>query len=191
MEISVNLTRLGLDPVTLLGSNACGMPFRRVLAKTRASTSFTAELKDFAGPFDFFLAPRAQVVADVPLFCNAAGVSNIAVINPYSTSVYSWATPDGHIVGSNTGPQIVANMPGTYIVTQQLSNGCDTYATDTAVIVFDPFCEILDKNLTGLTGHRLNEQVWLEWKVLRNRDIALFETQKSADGKNFVPVHEV
>jgi hypothetical protein len=38
--------------------NACGMPFRRVLVKTRASASFTASLKDFVGPFDLFLAPR-------------------------------------------------------------------------------------------------------------------------------------
>jgi hypothetical protein len=29
VEFSVNLTKLGLDPVTLLGGNVCGMPFRR------------------------------------------------------------------------------------------------------------------------------------------------------------------
>lgn len=186
MEISVNLTRLGLDPVTLLGSNACGMPFRRVLAKTRASTSFTAELKDFVGPFDFFLAPRAQAVADVPLFCNTSGISTIEVLNPYPTSVYTWTTADGHIVGSNTGPSIVADMPGTYIVTQQLSNGCDTYATDTVLIIYDPVCELLDKNLAGLSGRRTDQQASLEWKVLSNEGIVSFHIERSRDGKNFM-----
>ena len=53
MEFGVNLTKLGLDPVTLLGGNPCGMPFRSIMVKTRASTSFTAALKDFVGPLFF------------------------------------------------------------------------------------------------------------------------------------------
>ncbi len=36
MEFSVNLTKLGLDPVTLLGGDDCGMPFRRILVKGRS-----------------------------------------------------------------------------------------------------------------------------------------------------------
>ena len=54
MEVSVNLSKLGLDPITLLGGSACGLPFRRILVKTRTSTSFSSELKDFIGPFDFY-----------------------------------------------------------------------------------------------------------------------------------------
>ena len=56
MEFSVNLTKLGLDPMVNI-ANPCAMPFRRVLAKTRASASFSSELKDFVGPLDFFKAP--------------------------------------------------------------------------------------------------------------------------------------
>ena len=44
MEFSVNLSKLGLDPVTLLGGDICGTPFNRIVVKTRASASFTAEL---------------------------------------------------------------------------------------------------------------------------------------------------
>jgi hypothetical protein len=47
MEFSVNLSKLGLDPVTVLGGSTCDMPFQKVMVKTRASTSFTAALKDF------------------------------------------------------------------------------------------------------------------------------------------------
>ena len=73
MEFGVNLTKLGLDPVTLLGANACGMPFRRVLVKSRASTSFTSALKDFVGPFDFFLPARAKVQSDQSALCGLIG----------------------------------------------------------------------------------------------------------------------
>src|SRR6185436_2275284 len=41
MEFSVNLSKLGLDPVGLLGGDICGTPFNRIVVKTRASASFT------------------------------------------------------------------------------------------------------------------------------------------------------
>src|SRR5690242_14333784 len=100
MEFSVNLTKLGLDPVTTFGSDVCGTPFNRLVVKTRASESFTAELKDFVAPIDLFLAPRVNVLADVPFFCGTQGVSNIKVENPSASSVYTWTTSDGHIAGS-------------------------------------------------------------------------------------------
>ena len=53
MEFSVNLTKLGIDPATYT-NNACAMPFKSVLIKSRASTSFTAALKDFVAPFKMF-----------------------------------------------------------------------------------------------------------------------------------------
>lgn len=131
VEFSVNLTKLGLDPVTLLGSNACGMPFRRVLVKTRSSASFTAELKDFVGPFDFFLAPRVQAQTEAPFLCGEMGTSEIRVSNPVATSIYQWTTTDGQIISDSTGPVIYVNKPGTYIVTQYLQAGCTSYAKDT------------------------------------------------------------
>ena len=145
MEFSVNLTKLGLDPVTLLGGDDCGMPFRRVLVKSRSSTSFTSSLKDFVGPFDFFLAPRADVAADIPYYCGTMGVSQLQVTNPVSTSVYTWSTIGGNFVGSTTGSSTTVNYPGTYIVTQKLQSGCSDYATDTVVIQFDCTCTILEK----------------------------------------------
>ncbi|HWJ02365.1 MAG TPA: hypothetical protein VNU93_01725, partial [Verrucomicrobiae bacterium] len=95
MEFSVNLSKLGLDPITLLGGGACGLPFRRILVKTRSSTSFEAELKDFIGPFDFFVTAPVQAQADVPVYCGVMGASNISVMNPLPASVYTWTTPDG------------------------------------------------------------------------------------------------
>jgi hypothetical protein len=185
MEFSVNLTKLGLDPVTLLGGNACGMPFRRILVKSRASTSFTAELKDFVGPFDFFLAPRADVAADIPVFCGTSGISTIQVTNAVPTSTYTWTTPDGHIMGSSSGSSITVDSPGTYIVTQQLSSGCSTYATDTMVIAYDAGCSLLDNNLLDFRGTAASSLVQLNWTIDRSKSIQHFEVQQSADGIHF------
>lgn len=145
MEFGVNLTALGLNPSSLLGKTPCGIPFSKVMVKTRSSTSFTSELKDFIAPFDLFLPPTAELATDMPLICGStgSGVSNIWVTDPYSTSIYNWSTPNGHIQ-TNNGTSIVVDSPGTYIVQQILDNGCPLWSSDTAVIIQDPNCTILN-----------------------------------------------
>jgi len=106
MEFSVNLTKLGLDPVTTFGTDVCGTPFNRLVVKTRASASFTSELKDFVAPIDLFLAPRVDVLSDVPILCATQSVSNLFVQNPSASSSYSWSTTNGNIVGPTTGTTI-------------------------------------------------------------------------------------
>jgi hypothetical protein len=185
MEFGVNLTVLGLNPQTLLGVTACGIPFSKVLIKTRSSSSFNAELKDFIGPFDLFLPPAATASADVPIFCGASGVSQLQVTNPYSTSTYAWTTTNGHIVGANSGTSITADQPGTYVVTQILESGCPTFATDTIVITRDPGCTILASNEVTFNGTRTNNVVNLGWSVTGNRAIQYFTLEKSTDGAHF------
>ncbi|HEY0677310.1 MAG TPA: T9SS type A sorting domain-containing protein [Chitinophagaceae bacterium] len=191
MEFSVNLTKLGLDPVTLLGGNACGMPFRRVLVKSRASTSFTAELKDFVGPFDFFIAPRAAAAADIYLYCGIYGVSNLSVTNAVPSSIYTWTTPDGHIIGSNIGPNIQADMPGMYIVTQQLQSGCPAYAMDTVYITYDPDCSLLENNMSDFRGEIKDGQAILKWTVEQSADINYFEVERSTNGLQFSAIGRI
>lgn len=191
MEFSVNLTKLGLDPVTLLGGNACGMPFRRVLVKSRASTSFTAELKDFVGPFDFFLAPRVSASADIYLYCGSYGVSTLWVSNPVPTSTYTWSTTNGHIVGSNVGTSIQVDMPGTYIVSQQLQSECSVYATDTITIHYDPDCAVLANNLEDFRGELRNGQSVLDWSVDESESINYFELERSTNGLQYLTIKKV
>lgn len=185
MEFGVNLTLLGLDPVTLLGSDACGMPFRRVLVKSRASTSFTSALKDFVGPFDFFLAPRAEAAANIPVFCGSMGVSDISVTNATSTSSYTWATSDGHIVGADTGTVISVDLPGTYVVTQRLQAGCSVYATDTVQVIYDASCTVLDDGILDFRGNLKNQLATINWTVSSNEGIQYFNLQRSTDGTHF------
>lgn len=188
MEFSVNLTKLGLDQSQIFGGDDCLMPFRRVIVKTRASTSFTAELKDFVAPFDFFIAPRAEVETATPMICDTGSLSNLYVMNPIPTSVYEWSTPDGHFVGINTGPSVFVDTPGTYIVTQYLQSGCAPYATDTIVVGRLPDCNVLANNLFDFRGTRTADKVQLYWKVMENRLIRSFIIERSTDGRDFSPV---
>ncbi len=188
MEFGVNLSKLGLDPVTLLGGNACGMPFRRVLVKTRASTSFTAALKDFVGPFDFFLAPRVKVAATSTQLCGLIGTSTVKINNPVSTSTYMWTTTNGHIIQNNGDTSIVVDQAGTYIVTQKLQSGCSIYASDTIVITTNSQCFILQKLLKTFTASLVNNSTSLNWSVTTNVGIKGFQVERSYDGVNFTPV---
>ena len=193
MEFSVNLSKLGLDPVTLLGGNACGMPFRRVLVKSRASSSFTSALKDFVGPFDFFLPARADVQSDQAVLCGLITSSQIKVTNPLSTSTYTWSTTNGHILSTSPdGTSIVVDSAGTYVVTQQLQSGCSVYATDTVVIAKNNgTCFVLERKLLGFKGNLYNKQVQLNWTVSQTEQISYFNIERSTDGEHFVTVGKV
>jgi hypothetical protein len=192
MEFSVNLTKLGLDPVTTFGSDVCGTPFNRLVVKTRASESFTAELKDFVAPIDLFLAPRADIVANAPILCATQSVSDIWVQNPSSSSHYSWSTlGGGNIVGSTTGPSITVDAPGTYVVTQRLSAGCNPYAYDTVSISYDITCQTLASLITSFKGNLSGNQTLLNWITNLNNDIDYFEVERSLDGKSFETISRV
>lgn len=188
VEFSVNLTKLGLDPLTRLGGDPCGMPFRRVLAKTRASASFTAELKDFVAPFAFFEPPAADISTTTPFLCEEGSVAEIHIDNPLSTSTYQWTTTNGNIVGSTTNTSIIVDTPGTYIVTQHLLAGCGAYAADT--IQIQPFapCSALTASIFDLSGTSGDYVAQLKWRVLNNQLAGMFEIQRSVDGVNFITV---
>lgn len=191
MEFSVNLTKLGLDPVTTFGSDICGTPFNRIVVKTRSSASFTSELKDFVAPTDLFLAPRAQAVADVPFYCGPVGVSNLSVINPSASSVYTWSTTDGHFTNVPTGPYVTVDSPGTYIVKQQLAAGCNPYAYDTLTILHDASCIPMANRITGLRGSIKYNTANLNWTTKANKETVYFEVERSINGRDFMKVGTV
>jgi hypothetical protein len=120
LEFSMNMGKLDLDPISLLGGDPCGLPFRRILVKSRASSAYTAELKDFVGAFDFFEFKVADAAADVSMICGDNMISTISVTNPLPTSTYTWVTSDGKLLGDMFGYQVKVDIPGTYIVRQQL-----------------------------------------------------------------------
>jgi hypothetical protein len=185
MEFGINLTVLGLDPVSLMGKTPCGIPFSKVMVKTRSSTSFTSELKDFISPFDFFLPPVVDIAADNPVVCGSSGISDIFVTDPFSTSFYTWSTTDGNIVYNNGYDTIRVDKAGTYKVVQTLASGCPVYAADSASITFDPTCVVLASNKINLTGALNNGLVGLDWSVTANNDVKYFTIEKSTDGVHY------
>ena len=191
IEFSVNLTKLGLDPVTTAGTDVCGTPFNRLVVKTRSSASFTADLKDFVAPTDLFLSPRAVAAADVPIFCDSIGVSVIQVQNPSASSSYAWSTTDGHIVGPSSGVSITVDSPGTYIVTQRLAVGCNPYAYDTVTITRSSTCHTLDNNVLTFNGAINNNVAKLGWTIAQNKDVLSFDVERSFDGRFFQTVGHV
>ena len=188
IEFSVNLSKLGLDPVSLLGGDICGTPFNRLIVKTRTSASFTSDLKDFVAPTDLFIAARAQLETQTPYVCQEGSISKIYVKDSLSTSIYQWSTPNGHIVGSTTGPHINVDTAGTYIVKQYLLAGCSIYASDTISILQFNTCAVLDNNLFDFKGSLSNQLAHLNWTVLHNEAVRSFDIERSFDGINFTVI---
>lgn len=192
MELSVNLTKLGLDPNTMVGKSSCDMPFRRFMVKSRSSMSFTSQLKDFVAPIDFFQSAAGNATSDGSLYCGITGPVTLYVSNAVSSSIYTWTTTDGHIVSDPVNDSITVDSAGTYVVSQQLQSFCPTYSTDTVVIApFDPGCSVLKITITDFFGTTVNDNNMLNWSVMNNNEIRFFEVERSIDGINFFPLQTI
>jgi hypothetical protein len=82
-------------------------------------------------------------------------------------------------------------MPGTYIVTQYLQEGCAPYASDTITIDAITPCELLSAKLFDLRGRVNDGDVQLNWKVSNNQQASYFDIERSIDGLNFTTVTRV
>ena len=192
MEFSVNLTKLGLDPNTMIGKNSCDMPFRRFMVKSRSSMSFTSQLKDFVAPVDFFKSAAGSATADASLICGYTGPVNLFVTDPVSSSIYTWTTSDGHIVSNPVNDSVMVAAAGTYVVSQQLQSFCPIYSTDTFVVKpFNPDCSVLKTNVTDFSGFLSEQKAKLDWSVTNNNDVRFFEIESSIDGINFSPLEKI
>ena len=63
IEFALNASLLGLDSTS--SSENCSGPLGTVIVKTRASASFTSELKDLAGPFYFGNTPESETPLEI------------------------------------------------------------------------------------------------------------------------------
>lgn len=185
MEFSVNLTKLGIDPATHFGGDQCGKPFNRMIVKTRSSDAFTSALKDFVAPVGLFLTPRVDAATDASVYCGKNGVSELRVINPSPSSIYSWTTESGNFIGPAIGPRVNANAPGTYVVTQRLAEGCKPYAYDTVQIVYNGTCITLESSTIKLETSLKGSNPFLTWTSYANDKALYFELEVSSDGTAF------
>lgn len=190
LEFSVNLTKLGIEPVNY-NQDACDPAFIRVIVKTRSSTSFTAELKDFVAPFKFFDYPPVDAYTFLTYFCGTMVPTELTVLNPNPGFVYTWATNNGNIVGSNIGPVITVNAPGTYYVRQSSNVNCVPSSVDSITILFSPTCEVLDVTVTNLYAAVTGEQHKITWTSGDNGQVDKYMLEYSTDNHHFFPLQNV
>ncbi len=193
MEISVNLTRLGLDPIDLLGTGNCNMPFSKIVVKTRSATAFSSELKDFVGPFSLFAPTRVDIASNLPFLCDTNSAGDLWVRNSLTTSIYTWSTDTGSIVGPTTGTNIQVNKAGTYVVQQRLYAGCTPYASDTISISYynSYLCTPLAVQEVTLTGNLQGRQARLAWSAAGGSSDTRYVLERSIDGSFFSTVMTV
>jgi hypothetical protein len=187
MEFSVNLTKLGLE-FGSFSSNPCGTPFRRVLIKSRSSTSFTSELKDFIAPFSMFDYAKVDATTDLPYYCGTMPATTINVVNPLSTSIYTWTTTDGNITGSTTGTGITIDKGGTYYVKQRLHPLCPLSSIDSVTILFASSCTVLDVGFKSFLVSRSGSSARLHWQASHNEQASSFLVEYSNDQNTYTGV---
>lgn len=147
-EIGFNMTDYGLDNYLVSGSAAdtCTFPWGTFMVKTRSSASFTAALKDFAGPFAWG-QPNASITADYDTLGCLHPVATLSASSVRADATYRWFTNNGNIIGSTTATSIQADKAGTYYLELTLSNGCK-FLSPPMVIIQDPTQPLI----TGLTN---------------------------------------
>lgn len=200
VETGINLTRIGLDPslYTALGIGQCSPLFNSVFFKSRSSASFTSNLQDFMGPYDFGALPAASTVAassNFPALCPNNPVSTLFVNNPVSSSLYEWSTPNGSIsTNPASGTTIDISGPGIYYVAQRLFSGCEVYAIDTIQIVYTSgSCSILPSTKIEINGTVKANKATVSWRVeeellsLSNK----FVVERTVNNSTYTTVAEV
>ncbi|MFM8917537.1 MAG: HYR domain-containing protein, partial [Bacteroidota bacterium] len=140
VEVAINFSKFGLDISPIQGD--CFLLFGSLCIKTRSSSSFTSEMKDFAGPYLFgnFSEVNAHAGPDMNLECSTTSV----ILDGSSTTpgaIYSWAVvpgSGGHIVsGANTKNPVV-DAAGCYVLTVNNPNFSSCSSKDTVCVVGVP-----------------------------------------------------
>jgi len=141
-EVGINLTAFGMDHSTLSGADPCYFPLNTFLVKSRSSASFTAQLKDFSGPFSWGQPTVSTVVSAALISCENETATVTAV--PLRNDVtYFWETPNGNIIAGQGTGQITVDQPGTYKVTVTLPGNCPVQSAE-AVVGYDATKPVFD-----------------------------------------------
>lgn len=174
LDFAVNLTALGVDPYNLF-SDPCAPIYSSFMAKSRATASFTSDLKDLIGPLDlrvpdlFPVTARTDTITCRRPVVTLVGRSNAA--SEYFDPYWRWksVSGSGFVAGVSTPTPIAAdtvindtayvNQTGTYIISLAKFKGCAAEAFDTVVVRIDTSTTaftfgITDSLCTGTSAFR-------------------------------------
>jgi hypothetical protein len=143
-EIGVNLTQVGLDPLAINNDpSPCARAFYKYMIKTRASNAFTAQLQDFAGPYDFGGSPDIKLVINSTsslLTCDSTSTTlraNVSNGNSVENYYYTWKL-GGTVVAQGVGVlNYRTSTPGTYTLEIAALAGCSALVTGTYIVTQD------------------------------------------------------
>jgi hypothetical protein len=141
IEVGLNLTRIGIDPAlyaSVLSSGACGSSFATIFFKSRSSASFTSNLQDFSGPFDFLKVPVLDYTLSTPTLSCTNPTGSINVTNNTTAGYYTWTSTNGNITGASSN-SVQLNKGGSYIVQAAVAQGCPVTRIDTVTVAADTF----------------------------------------------------
>ncbi len=129
IEVSLNLTALGVDPSLFTTMDPCSVPYRSIVFKSRTSSAFNSGIQDFAGPYPFWRYPRviSSIKGTDTLNCRVTSGS-IFADSAYSLAWYKWTgTAGGNITAYNADSTVIDyNKPGIYILESAPLRGCWT-----------------------------------------------------------------
>jgi hypothetical protein len=136
-EVGINLTALGIDNILLEAADPCFFPINTFIIKSRASASFTAQLKDFAGPF-FWGQPQGAVAVIGSNFLSCDNpTTQVEALPSRDDASYLWQTIGGNIISDPTQRVITVDQPGKYFVEITLPTNCP-FLTSEIEIGIDP-----------------------------------------------------
>ena len=124
IEFALNASLLGLDSKS--SNRNCSGPLGYVIVKTRASASFTSELKDLAGPFTLGATPENTITISKPdtLTCSKTKITLKASTTSQENYTYEWFK-DGQMFDDGTPDnELTITEPGLYFVNAILSESC-------------------------------------------------------------------
>ena len=135
VEVGVNMTSFGIDHASLLGADPCEFPINTFMVKTRASASFTAQLKDFAGPYTWGQPRVGAITLVTPEISCETPIITIYSDSDRDDIIYQWSTIDGNIIGTTTADSINVDKSGTYTLTATLPTGCDVQESKLSITI--------------------------------------------------------
>lgn len=152
VEIGLNLTKMGIDASLYGDLTRCDRIFHSLFFKSRSSSSFTANLQDFAGPINF-------AVPGLDFLVNGTGKDTLTCDNPLgelsimktSSAVgsYEWKTLDGNIVSmSPDSAEIQVNKKGIYLLSASLSAGCPVIRNEVFTVDLDNLPPVATADIT-------------------------------------------
>ena len=146
-EVGLDLTALGIGTGSA-NSNPCDSPFASIVFKTRASNSFTSQLKDYAGPYPFgWESELDAVILGDTIPCD--GSATLQAIPSIVGAYYEWADSTATILSSGTNDSLfTTSTPGKYYLSTAPTLGCDIALQDSFIVYAYP-CAVVDSFTTN------------------------------------------